>query len=67
MFIHSNYSVVLYMNETVLSRNNSDSNDISKMIIAENKLVCSDCKNGEMDLKEVRDDWRKKRTYYEQL
>ena len=32
-----------------------------------NKLVCSDCKKGSMHLNEVRDDWRKKPSYYEHL
>lgn len=33
----------------------------------ENMLVCSDCSGGETKLIEVRDEWRKKKTYYEQL
>ena len=29
--------------------------------------MCADCKSGAMHLNEVRDEWRKKRTYYEGL
>jgi hypothetical protein len=35
--------------------------------IALNGLVCSDCDSGGMQLNEVRDDWRKKKSYYEWL
>jgi len=41
---------------------------VSKMtVVDKNKLICSDCNDGEMKLIEVRDDWRKKSTYYEKL
>jgi hypothetical protein len=35
--------------------------------MAVNDVVCCDCTAGNMQLNEVRDDWRKKKTYYEQL
>jgi hypothetical protein len=35
--------------------------------LATNGLICSDCEEGKMHLNEVRDDWRKKRSYFEQL